>query len=135
MYEKGNLYYKNNMKVSIEEISYVPLSEILEEELLVDERVIDDCKFSVSDDAYKFTVEAYHIQDDHDMYCVSVYDTTDDNSCDTFNRVCTSYYDSCGGCEASEGIRIHDIKGNKREDFEDVILDILFGTNGLIIAF
>lgn len=125
MYEVGKIYDNGKFKISIEELSYVENEEIL-----------DEFQFSVTDNQYKYTVEGYAIDtEESDSYTICVYDTTDDNTLDTYNRVCTAYYDSCGGSEADCSIKVFDITEEQREDFEKVIETVLFDTNGIIIPF
>ena len=100
-----------------------------------DELVTSECTFTVSKNGKKFAVETYHVQDDHDQYCVSIYDNTSDETRDTMTRIDTTYYDSCGGT-TEDGIRVIDLCGERLEDIEAVILTVLFGYNtGLIIPF
>lgn len=134
MFEIGKVFDKDNFKVSIDKLEYKPLSEVLEGST-DDTKVVDEFRFTVSDEDYMFAVEGYLIDDDTDSYVVSVYDISDDHYLDTYNRVCTAYYDSCGGCEAGVGIRVYDIKNNQRKDVEKVIEDFLFGKDGIIVAF
>lgn len=134
MFEIGKVFDKDNFKVSIDKLEYKPLSEVLEGNT-EDVQVVDEFRFTVSDEDYMFAVEGYHIDDDTDSYAVSVYDISDDHWLDTYNRVCTSYYDSCGGCEAGAGVKVYDIKNNQRKDVEKVIEDLLFGKDGIIVAF
>lgn len=134
MLEIGKVFNKDNFKISIDKLAYKALSEILESST-EDTQVVDEFRFTISNEEFMFTTEGYHINDDTDSYCISIYDTTDGTTCDTYNRVCTSYYDSCGGCEADVGIQVWDVHERRREDFEKAILDVLFGTNSLIIAF
>lgn len=134
MYELNKVYDLNNFKLSIEQLNYKPLSEILEGST-EDTQVVDEFRFTLSDEEYMFTVEGYHIDDDADSYAVCVYDISDDHWLDTYNRVCTAYYDSCGGCEAGAGVKVFDIKNNQRKDFEEAIETVLFGENGIIVEF
>ena len=134
MYELNKIYDLNNFKLSIEQLNYKPLSEVLEDND-EDLNVVDEFRFTLSDEDYMFAVEGYHIDDDTDSYAVSVYDISDDHWLDTYNRVCTAYYDSCGGCEAGVGVRVFDIKNNQRKDFEEAIETVLFGKDGIIIGF
>jgi hypothetical protein len=136
-YEEGKIYENKNFKIFIEKLTYIPLKEALEDYEGENENdlVLYECIFSVSDDKYKFTTNAYHIDYDADMYCIRVYDTTDDETCDIYNEVQASYFDSCGGHEISEELIICDITRKRREDVERVILDVLYGTNGLVIGF
>ena len=97
-------------------------------EIADDELITSECTFTVSKDGEKYAVETYHVLDDHDMYCVSVYDNTTDETRDTMTRIETTYFDSCGG--TTEGLNVGDSK------IEAVILTVLFGYNtGLIIPF
>lgn len=134
MYELNKVYDLNNLKLSIEQLNYKPLSEVLEG-CTEDTQVVDEFRFYIKDKDYEFAVEGYHIDDDTDSYAVSVYDISDDHWLDTYNRVCTAYYDSCGGCEAGAGVRVYDIKNNQRKDVERLIEDTLFGKDGIIVAF
>ena len=134
MFEEGETYNIDNFKISIDKLTYKPLSEVLEDND-EDLNVVDEFRFYIKDKDYEFAVEGYHIDDDTDSYAVSVYDTSDDHWLDTYNRVCTSYYDSCGGCEAGVGVRVFDIKNNQRKDVERLIETTLFGKDGIIVAF
>ena len=134
MFEEGKTYDIDNFKISINELTYKPLREVLEDSD-EDLNVVDEFRFYVKDKDYEFAVEGYHIDDDTDSYAVSVYDISDDHWLDTYNRVCTSYYDSCGGCERDCGVKVYDIKGNQRKDVEKLIEDTLFGKDGIIVAF
>ena len=134
MYELNKVYDLNNFKLSIEQLNYKPLSEVLEG-CTEDTQVVDEFRFTLSDEDYMFAVEGYHIDDDTDSYAVSVYDISDDHWLDTYNRVCTAYYDSCGGGELDTELKVFDIKQNRRKDFEEAIETVLFGENGIIIGF
>ena len=134
MYELNKIYDLNNFKLSIEQLNYKPLSEVLENSTK-DTQVVDEFRFTLSDEDYMFTVEGYHLDDDTDSYAVCVYDISDDKTLDTYNRVCTAYYDSCGSCEAGAGVKVFDIKNNQRKDFEKAIETVLFGKDGIIIGF
>lgn len=134
MFEIGKVFDKDNFKVSIDKLEYKPLSEVLEGST-DDTKVVDEFRFTVSDEDYMFAVEGYHIDDDTDSYAVSVYDISDDHWLDTYNRVCTAYYDSCGGCELDSELKVFDVKENRRKDVEKVIEDLLFGKDGIIVAF
>ena len=98
-------------------------------EIADDELITSECTFTVSKDGKKYAVEAYHIVDDHDMYCISVYDNTTDEARDTATRIETTYFDSCGGTT-------EDLNVDNDSKIEAVILTVLFGYNtGLIIPF
>ena len=134
MFEEGKTYDIDNFKISIDKLTYKPLSEVLEDND-EDLNVVDEFRFYIKDKDYEFAVEGYHIDDDTDSYAVSVYDISDDHWLDTYNRVCTSYYDSCGGSELDSELKVFDIKENRRKDVEKVIEDLLFGKDGIIVAF
>ncbi len=119
----------DGVHVEVENVERMSLREWTNEEIEDDELITTECTFTVSKDGKKFGVEAYQIQGDSDMYCISVYDNTTDNKRDTITRIGTSYYDSCGGTAENE-ISPLDSK------IEAVILTVLFGYNtGLIIPF
>ena len=134
MFEEGKTYDIDNFKISIDKLTYKPLSEVLEDND-EDLNVVDEFRFYIKDKDYEFAVEGYHIDDDTDSYAVSVYDISDDHWLDTYNRVCTAYYDSCGGGELDTELKVFDIKQNRRKDFEEAIETVLFGKDGIIIGF
>ena len=130
MYEEHKTYLIET-EIYIENITEAKLGDELDtcEEEDIDTLIISECTFTVKKGDTKLAVEAHHIEDDSDMYGINVWDISkeDTREWDASNHIGDSIYDSCGCCTAGEELYA--------DGFEDIILDILFGEDGIIIAF
>lgn len=94
--------------------------------------IISEYTFTVRDTESKgveYYVEAYLTGQD-DTYCVRVFKLTEDEPLpvDT-NNICVAYLDSCGGGCANEEVN------TGIEALDTLIMDTLFGEDGVIIPF
>jgi hypothetical protein len=90
--------------------------------------ITQECTFTVIQKNLRFGVEVHHVEDDHDMYAISVYDQSsphDRYRREDDNEICYCYMDSTGGSSADEILDI----GNP--DVEDAIMGTLFGREDL----
>ena len=135
MYKEHETYRVNgeikDIEISIENITEAKLGDELDtcEEKDVDTLIISECTFTIKKGKTKLAVEVHHVQDDSDMYGINVWDISkeDTREWDASNHIGDSIYDSCGTCTAGEELYA--------DGFEDIILNILFGEDGIIRAF
>lgn len=130
MYEEHKTYLIGT-EIYIENITKTKLSNELDEyeEENANITIISECTFTIKKGNKKLVVEAHHIEDDSDMYGINVWDISkeDTREWDASNHIGDSVYDSCGCCTFGEELYA--------DGFEDIILDILFGKDGIIISF
>lgn len=95
--------------------------------------ITQECTFTVIYKNLRFGVEAHHVDDDHDMYSISIYNQSAERNRyrrEDDNEICHCYMDSTGGC-ADEEISIIDYNGTRYEEVENAILGTLFGREDL----
>ena len=131
MYKEYETYKIDEAEVYIENITETTLGCELDdcEEEDNDTIIISECTFTVKKGNTKLAVEVHHVMDDSDMYGINVWDISkeDTREWDAQNHLGDSMYDSCGGCTVGEELYA--------ENLEHIILNVLFGENGIIIAF
>jgi hypothetical protein len=136
MYKEHETYIIDETEVYIENITETTLGCELGDECNEEDKdtvIISECTFTVKKGNTKLAVEAHHVIDDSDMYGINVWDISkeDTRKWDAPNHIGDSVYDSCGGCTVDEELYAR----NSKQNFELIILYILFGKNGIIIAF
>lgn len=104
--------------------------------------ITQECTFTVLYKNLRFGVEVHHVEDDHDMYAISVFDQSEernryrrenifDNPNDS-NEICYCHLDSSGGGMSDDTLSvIRD--GIQYEQVENAILSYLFGNKELNI--
>ena len=131
MYKQQETYFVNGAEVYIENITKAKLGDELDtcEEEDVDTLIISECTFTIKKGETKLAIETHHVEDDSDMYGINVWNISkeDMREWNAPNHIGDSFYDSCGTCTAGEELYA--------DGFEDIILDILFGKDSIIIAF
>ena len=96
--------------------------------------ITQECTFTVIYKNLRFGVEAHHVDDDHDMYSISIYNQSEERNRyrrEDDNEICHCYMDSTGGGCADEEISIIDYNGTRYEEVENAILGTLFGREDL----
>ena len=88
--------------------------------------IIQECTFTVLYKTHEYRVEASHVDDDHDMYSISVYNNK------TGGELSHAYLDSTGGGSSDEFLCIFN-GTNRLVEVEDAILDVLFGNKELCV--
>ena len=119
------------------QVSKIPLLDHLEEYDEADEEefskisIVDEVTFNVTTDKYIFKVEAYLVESD--TYALNVDDITNNEEC---HREDTDFYiDSSGNFY--DNFTVYPLNNNtdRQEEVEKVILDTLFGKDGVIVEF
>ena len=103
-----------------------------------DEGIVDitsEVTFTVIYKNLRFGVEAHHVEDDHDMYSISVYDQTKESdryrrenifdNPNNSNEICQCYLDSTGGGVYDEVI------STGYEVVDNAIMAVLFGNESV----
>ena len=95
--------------------------------------IVTECTFTVIYKNLRFGIEARHVEDDHDIYSISIYDQSAEknryrreNFFDS-NKIGHAYLDSTGGATCDEEISITDQNFNHIEPVENAIMSVLFG--------
>lgn len=130
-------FFINKPTVENLQVSKIPLLSHLEEWDEADEEefskteIVDEVTFNVKTDKYIFKVEAYLVESD--TYALNVDDITNNEE---YNREDTDVYiDSSGNFYDNFTVYPIDNNTDRQEEVEKVILDTLFGKDGVIIAF
>ena len=92
--------------------------------------ITQECTFTIIYKNLRFGVEAYHLEYDHDMYRISVYDqSTEPNKYrrEDDNEICCTFLDSTGGGTMGE------VLSTGYEVVDNAIMGILFGNKELVI--
>ena len=137
-YKENETYNINGIKVFIENITKATLRSETGGEINSDELITSECSFTVEKDGKKFGVEAYHVTEDADIYSINVWDNTDtvNREFNAPNHMCWASLDSTGGgTDITDHVSLVKEDYTHYEDVEQVIEDILFGVDGIIIAF
>ena len=101
-------------------------------------KITEECTFIVYYNTLRFGVEAHHVDNDSDMYSISIYNQSaekDRYRREDDNEICHCYLDSTGGGCMDEEICIVDHEGTRYKEVENVIMEVLFGENPLVIPF
>ena len=132
----------NNNKPVVEnlQVSKIPLLNHLEEWDEADEEefskinIVDEVTFNITTDKYIFKVEAYLV--DSDTYALNVDDITNLKKGEKCHRVDTdTYADSAGNFYEDFSVYPSNNYTDRQEEVEELIIDTLFGENGVIVAF
>ena len=96
-----------------------------------DEGIVDitsEVTFTVIYKNLRFGVEAHHIDDDHDMYRISIYDQSSEPNRyrrENDNEISCAFLDSTGGGTMGE------VLSTGYEVVDNAIMDVLFGNNNI----
>ena len=131
---------KQHAQLLLDGNTIVNIENVTGGKTLTDEGLVNittECTFTVIYKNLRFGVEARHVEDDHDIYSISIYDQTSeknryrrenffDNPNDS-NEIGHAYLDSAGGATYDEEISITDQNFKHIEPVENAIMSVLFG--------
>lgn len=97
--------------------------------------ITQECTFTVLYRNLRFGVEVHHVEDDHDMYAISIFDQSEERNRyrrEDNNEICYCHMDSSGGGMSDDTLSVVR-EGIQYEQVENAILSYLFGNKELNI--
>ena len=109
----------------------INVENVTEDYIQTDEgriKITQECTFMIYHKNLRFGIEAHHIDDDHDMYSIRIFNQSaekDRYRREDDNEICCAFLDSTGGGTMGEVISTDIVA------VDNAIMDILFGNQRL----